>query len=58
MHYQESVIRNERHKLLRDFKIQTDLLISARRLDLVIINKKKKKKRACRIMDFAIPNDH
>ena len=32
------------HKLLRDFEKQTDHLISAKRPDLVIINKKKKKK--------------
>ena len=34
-----------RHKLLWTFAIQTDHLISARRLDLMIVNKKKKKKK-------------
>ena len=34
-----------------------DLLISARRPDLIII-KKKKKKKTCKIVDFAIPADH
>ena len=32
---------NNTHKLLWDFDIQTDHLISARRLDLIIIIKKK-----------------
>ena len=32
-------------QILWDFEIQTDLLIQARRSDLVIINKKKKKKK-------------
>ena len=43
------------HKLLWDFEIQTDHLISARRPDLIIINKKEK---ICRIVDFAVPADH
>ena len=36
---------NDAYKLLGDFGIQTDHLISARRPDLIIIKKKKKKKR-------------
>ena len=43
------------HKLLWDFDIQTDHLISGRRPDLIIINKKKK---TCKIVDFAVPADH
>ena len=43
------------HKLLRDFDIQTDHLISARWPDLIIINKKE---RTFRIVDFAVPADH
>ena len=35
--------------------IQTDHLIPARRPDLIIINKKK---RTCKIVDFAVPADH
>ena len=35
----------------------TDHLISARRPDLIIINKKKKK-RTCKIVDFAVPADY
>ena len=39
--------------------MQPDHLIPAWRLDLIMINsKKKKKKRICRIMDFAVPADH
>ena len=40
MHNTESVPENETHKLLWDFGIQTNHLISARRLDLIIVNKK------------------
>ena len=36
--------------------MHTDHLISARRPDLIIINKKKKK-RICKIVDFAVPAD-
>ena len=47
MHNLASVLENDTYKLLRDFDIQTDHLISARRPDLIIINKQtnKKKKR-------------
>ena len=55
MHNPESVLENEKQKLLWDFEIQTDHLISSRQPDLVIINKKK---RTCRIGDFAISADH
>ena len=41
MNNPEFVPENEMHKLLWDFEIQTDHLISARRPDLVIINTKK-----------------
>ena len=44
MHTSESVLENEMHNILRDFKIQTDPLISARRPDIVIINNSNKKK--------------
>ena len=49
------VLENDSHKLLWDFNIQTDHLIPARRLDLIIIIKKK---RICKIVDFADPADH
>ena len=62
MHKTESIQENERHKILWDFEIQTDHLVSARRPDVVTVNnkkkKKKKKKRTCRIVDFAVPADH
>ena len=50
------VQENDAHKLLWDFDIQTDDLISARKPDLIIINKKEK--RICKIVDFALPSDH
>ena len=44
--------------LLWDFDIQTDHLISARKPDLIIINQKKKKKKiASKIANFAVPTD-
>ena len=48
------VLENDTHKLLWDFDVQTDHLISARRPNLIIINTKK---RICRIVDFAVPAD-
>ena len=56
MHNPAPVLENNSHKLLWDFNIQTDLLIPLRRPDLIIINKKKK--RICKIVDFAVPADH
>ena len=38
MHNPAAVLENDTHKLLWDFDIQTDHLISARRSDLIIIN--------------------
>ena len=66
MHNPASVLENDAHKLLWDFDMQTDHLISARRPDLIIIplskkkkkKKKKKKMRICKIVDFAEPADH
>ena len=55
MHNPEPVLENDSHKLLWDFDIQTDHLISTRRPDLVII--KKKKKKTCKIVEFAVPAD-
>ena len=40
MHNPEPVLENETHKILWDFKVQTNQLISVRRPDLVIVNKK------------------
>ena len=55
MYNAESVRKNETHKLLWDFEIKTDHLISAWRPDLIIVDEKKG---TCRIQDFAIPYDH
>ena len=55
MHNPAPVIENGTHKLLWDFNIQTDHLSSARRPDLIIINKQK---RICKIVDFAVPANH
>ena len=38
LYSQISVLENEMNEFLRDFEIQTDHLIPARRPDLVIIN--------------------
>ena len=55
MHNTAPVLENDSYKLLWDFNIQTDHLIPARRPDLIIINKRK---RICKIVDFAVPADH
>ena len=55
MHNPAPILENDTHKLLWDFGIHTDHLISARRPDLIIINKKK---RTYKIVDFAVPADH
>ena len=55
MHNPAPVLENSAHKLLWDFDIHTDYLISARRPDLIIINKKT---RTCKIVDFVVPADH
>ena len=55
MHNSAPVPENDSHKLLWDFNIQTDHLISPRRPDLIITNKKK---RIWKIVDFAVPADH
>ena len=60
MHNPTRFLENDTHKLLWDFDIQTDHLISARRPGLIIINKKKEKKEKeiYKIVDFAVPADH
>ena len=50
-----TLLENNTHKLLWDFNIYTDHLISARRPDLIIINKKN---RTCKIVDFAVLADN
>ena len=41
MHNPAPVLENDLHKLLWDFNIQTEHLITARGPDLIIINKKR-----------------
>ena len=55
MHNPASVLEDNTIKLQWSFDIHTDHLISARRPDLIIINKKM---RTCKIVDFAVPADH
>ena len=55
MHNPAPVLENDTHKLLWDFDIHIDHLISARRPDLIIINKRKW---IWKIVDFAVPADY
>ena len=54
MHNRAPLLENDTHKLLWNIDIHMDHLISARRPDLTVINNKKKKK-TCKIVDFALP---
>ena len=56
MHNPASVLKNNTYKLLWDFGVHKYHLISTKRPDLIIINKKKK--RICKIVDFTVPTDH
>ena len=58
MHKPESIQENEVHKIPSDLEIQIDYLILIRIWDLVLIFSKKRKKRTCHQMDFAIPAEH
>ena len=53
-HEPENILESEDCKVLRDFSIQTDHVIEARRPDLVVVDKKR---RTCKIIDFAVPGD-
>ena len=55
MHIPESVKENETQKFLWDFEIKMNHLISARRPDQVIIDKKKK---TDRVVYFSVSIDH
>ena len=55
MHNPAPVLENNADKLLWFFDIHTDHLITVRRPNLIIIIKKK---RTCKIVDFAVPADH
>ena len=61
MHNPPPVLENDTHKLLWDFDIHTDHLISAWRPDLIIMNNNKKRKRKkiiCKIVDPVVPIDY
>ena len=49
MHNPAAVLENDTHKLLWDFDIQTDHLITTRRPDLIIINKKRENFQNCEL---------
>ena len=53
-HQPEAVQENERYKILKDFNIQTDHVIEARRPDMIVIDKETK---FAKIIDCAIPYD-
>ena len=53
-HEPENVLESEDYKILWDFSIQTNHVIEARRVDLVVVDKKE---RSCKIIDFAVPAD-
>ena len=55
MNKPESVLDNETHEILWDFKIQMKHPILARRPDVELINKTK---RTCHLIDFPVPSDH
>ena len=55
MHNPAPVLENAMHKLLWDFNIQNGSPNPGQKQDLIIINKKK---RTCKIVDFAVPADH
>ena len=57
MYDEESVLENETHKILWDFELQKDHIISARWTDREIV-KKKKKKWTCQIVDLNVLVDH
>ena len=50
--------QNDTQKRLLNFDIQMNHLISVRRPDLIIIKKKKKEKKICKIINFTVPTDH
>ena len=54
IHNLETIVENRTRKILWDFVIQMDHIITSLLPDLGIVNKEK---RTCRIMDFAVPAD-
>ena len=56
-HNPASVLENDTHKLLWDFNIETDHLISARKPDLMIINNKKENLQNCWLCSASWPQN-
>ena len=54
MHNPATVRENDTHKLLWDFDMLKDHVISARRPDLIVINKKKKKKKREKLQNYRL----
>ena len=52
MHKPESIKENDGHYIIRDFVIKTDSLTSARKPDLMLINKKENEFAPTRILRF------
>ena len=55
LHQPEAVTETDEVKILWDFEIRTDRIITARRPDIVVIDKTDK---TATIIDVAVPNDH
>ena len=53
-HQPKAVIKNDSCKILWDFTVQTDHFITARRPDMIFVDKEHHE---CQIIDFAIPYD-
>ena len=53
-HNPTSLLENDTYKLLWDFNLQTDHLISARRRDLIIINKRKRKENLLKLRNMQV----
>ena len=58
MHNPTPVLKNDTHKLLWDFDIQTDHLISTLTVKIKTKQKTKQKMKTWKIVDFAVPADH
>ena len=52
MHNSKPILENETNKIFWDFVIQTDNLNSARQQNQLIVNKNKKQKKTCWMVDF------
>ena len=53
-HVPERVLENDNYNLIWDFSVRTDHEMEARRLDLMITDKRDK---SCQIIDVVIPED-